>query len=139
MRFEDEALGAVAELSGNRPFEIVSLCAVLAQGLPVDFKGSITPAQVEALFDLDTLSAVDEGKALIDNYLRTLVTALTPEERELVDVLVTGKEAEVAEDAIQRLADGGWVVDDEGLAINGGLLEGIARAVAEGVITVAVG
>lgn len=139
VRFENEALGAVAELTGNRPWEVFTLCALVAASLPPDFKGAVGPDQVEAFLDLDVLGASGEGTALIDNVLRILVTALDADERRLVDVLAAGGEGEVPADALERLTAAGLVLQEaEGLRLNGAFFEGIARGVAEGVIKVAV-
>jgi hypothetical protein len=137
--FSDEALGAVAELSGNRPWEVFSLCSMVALTLPPDFKGTIAPEQVEAFYDLDVLAASEQGTALVDNCLRTLVTALSAEERSLIDLLVAGAEGEVPADALERLLEGGLILqEEEGMRVNGTMLEGIARALAEGTIKVSI-
>lgn len=138
--FENEALGALAEITGNRPWELFSLCAVLASKLPPDFKGAITPAQCDELVNLDLLGESDEGRALIDNLLRVLVTAMSAEERTVMELLSAGKDGEATEDALVRLQEAGIVVaTDEGYAINGALLEYVSRAIVEGVIRVSVG
>ncbi len=137
--FENEALGALAEISGNRPWDLFSLCAVLASKLPVDFKGAITPAQCDELVNLDLLGEGDEGRALLDNHLRILVTAMSAEERTVMELLSAGKEGEATEDAITRLQEAGIIsATDEGYAINGALLEFVSRAIVEGVIRVSV-
>lgn len=137
--FENEALGALAEISGNRPWELFSLCALLAAKLPPDWKGAITPAQVDALVDLDLLGESDEGRALLDNQLRILVTAMNPEERTVMELLSAGKEGEATEDALSRLLEAGWIVESpEGYGINGALIEFVSNAIVEGVIRVAV-
>lgn len=137
--FENEAMGALAEISGNRPFEIFSLCAVLTSKLPKDWKGAITAAQVDELVNLDLLGESEEGQALIDNHLRILVTAMSTEERTVMELLSAGKEGEATEDALVRLQEAGLVVaNDEGYAINGALIEFVSRAIVEGVIRVSV-
>lgn len=137
--FENEALGALAEITGNRPWEIFSLCAVLASRLPADFKGTITPAQCDELVNLDVLGESDEGRALIDNHLRILVTAMSAEERTVMELLSAGKDGEATEDALVRLQEAGIVVTtDDGYAVSGALLEFVSRAIVEGVIRVSV-
>jgi hypothetical protein len=137
--FENEALGALAEISGNRPFELFSLCAVLAGRLPADFKGNVTAAQVDELVNLDLLGESEEGRALIDLLLRILVTAMSAEERTVMELLSAGKEGEATEDALNRLQEAGFVVaNDEGYGINGALIEFVSRAIVEGVIRVSV-
>jgi hypothetical protein len=137
--FENEALGALAEISGNRPWELFSLCAILASRLPRDFRGAVTPAQVDELVNLDLLGESDEGRALLDNLLRVLVTAMSPEERTVMELLSAGKEGEATEEAIARLLEAGWIVEaEEGYAINGALMEFVSRAIVEGVIRVSV-
>lgn len=137
--FENEALGALAEISGNGPWELFSLCAMVASKLPADFKGAITPAQVDELVNLDTLGESEEGQALLDNDLRILVTAMNPEERTVMELLSAGKEGDATEDALTRLQEAGIVsATDEGYAINGALLEFVSRAIVEGVIKVSV-
>ncbi len=138
VRFADEALGALAELSGNRPWEVFTLAHLAAAKLKPDFKGVIAPEQVDALFDLDALGESDEGRALVENCLRILVTAMTPEERKVVEVLAAGGEGEVPEDALARLEEAGFLDTAEGYTLNGTLFSGIASAVAEGVIRVSV-
>lgn len=137
--FENEALGALAEISGNRPWELLSLCAMLAAKLPPDFTGNITPEQCDALVDLDVLGESDEGQALVDVYLRVLVTAMNAEERTVMELLAAGKEGEATEDALARLQDAGLVVaTDEGYAVNGALFEYVCAAIVGGTIRVSV-
>lgn len=135
--FENEALGALAEITGNRPWEVFSLCAVLASKLAPDFKGAISPAQIDELVSLDLLGESDEGRALLDNHLRILVTAMSAEERTVMELLSAGKDGEATEDAITRLQEAGIVsATDDGYAVNGALLEFVSRAIVEGVIRV---
>ncbi len=137
--FENEALGALAEISGNRPWELFSLCAVLASRLPPDFKGAITPAQCDELVNLDLLGESDEGRALLDHHLRVLVTAMSAEERTVVELLSAGKEGEASEAAIAQLEAAGFVVaTDAGYAVNGALFEFVSRGLVEGAISVSV-
>ena len=83
------------------------------------------------------MSESEEGRAVVETYLRILVTAMNAEERTVMEMLSAGKEGEATEDAVARLEASGWIVSsDEGSAINGDLMEGIARAVAEGIIKV---
>lgn len=136
--FSNEALGALAEVTGNRPWEALSFCALAARKLPKGFTGEVGPDAIDALVNLDELGAVDEGQALLDNALRTLVTAMTPEEKALCELLAVGGEGEVPEDAIAGLEAAGLVSTAEGLTLNGGFFAGLVQAVAEGVIKVAV-
>lgn len=137
--FENEALGVLAELTGNRPWEVLSLCAVLAAGFPKDWKGTVTAEQIDALVDLDKLGEREEGQALLDNHLRILVTAMSAEERTVMELLSAGKEGEVTEAALVALQEAGFVnSSDEGHAINGALIEFVSRAIVEGVIRVQV-
>ncbi len=138
--FENEALGALAEISGNRPWEVLSLCAALASRFPKDFKGAVTAAQVDELVNLDLLGESEQGQALLDDHLRVLVTAMSAEERTVMELLSAGKEGEATEDALNRLQESGFVVaTDEGYAVSGALMEFVSRAIVEGVITVSVG
>lgn len=135
--FSNEALGALAEASGNRPWELLSLCAIAASRLKPGFQGDVGPEAIEALLDLDVLSESEEGRAVVETYLRVLVTGMNAEERTVMEMLSAGKEGEATEDAVARLEAAGWVVStEEGMAINGDLMDGIARAVADGVIKV---
>jgi hypothetical protein len=137
--FENEALGVLAELTGNRPWEVLSLCAVLAGGFEKGWKGTVTAEQLDALVDLDRLGESEAGQALLDNHLRILVTAMTPEERTVMELLSAGKDGEATEDALLRLEEAGFVnASDEGHAINGALIEFVSRAIVEGVIRVQV-
>ncbi len=137
--FENEALGALAEVTGSRPWELFTLCAIAAGRLPKDFRGAIGPAQVDELVNVDLLSETEEGRELVETYLRILVTAMNPEERVVMELLSAGKEGEATEDALARLEAAGWVATTEqGTAITSGLMDGIARAVAEGEIKVSV-
>ncbi len=137
--FENEALGVLADVTGNRPWEIFTLCHVVAARLKPGFSGTIGPAQVEEVLSLDVLAENEEGQKLIDNYLRILMTAMNAEERTVMELLSAGKEGEATEDALKRLEAAGWIAPaDDGYAINGALMEGIARAVAEGEIKVSV-
>ncbi len=136
--FSNEALGAIAEVAGNRPWEVVTFCALAAMKLPVGFTGEVGPEAIEALVNLDTLTEVEEGRALVDNALRTLVTALTPAEKTLLELLAVGGEGEVPEDAVAALELAGFITTTDGYAINGALFAGIVQGVAEGAIKVAV-
>lgn len=138
--FENEALGALAEISGNRPWELFSLCALLASRFPSkDWKGTVTPAMLDELVNLDVLGETDDGRALLDHHLRTLLTEMSAEERTVMELLSAGKEGEATEDALTKLQEGGYVVAEEGgYAINGALIEFVSRAVVEGVIKVSV-
>lgn len=137
--FENEALGVLAEVTGNRPWELFTLCHLIAARLKPDFKGSISPAQVEEVITLDVLAETEDGQKLVDNCLRVLVTAMTPEERVVMELLSAGKDGEATEDALKRLETSGWIVAaDDGFAVNGALMDGITRAVAEGEIKVSV-
>ncbi len=135
--FADEALGALAEISGNRPWEIVTFCALAAMKLPKGFTGVVAPEAIDALVNLDELAAIDEGQALIDVALRTLVAAMTPAERSLCELLAVGGEGEIPEDAIAALEATGLVSQSDGLTLNGAFFAGIVEAVARGVIKVA--
>ena len=84
------------------------------------------------------LADSEEGRALVDNHLRILVAAMTPEERKLVELLAMGGEGEVPEDAVQRLGEAGFLTTTQGYELCGDLFAGIARAVAEGSIKVSV-
>ncbi|MDX2010371.1 MAG: hypothetical protein SFW67_09285 [Myxococcaceae bacterium] len=136
--FSNEALGALAEVSGNRPWELVSFCALAAMKLPKGFTGEVGPDAIDALVNLDELAEVDEGRALVDNVLRMLVTAMTPAERALCELLAVGGEGEVPEDAIASLEAAGLVSTAEGLSLHGALFAGIVQAVASGAIKVSV-
>lgn len=138
--FENEALGALAEISGNRPWELLALCALAASRLPRDFKGTVGPAQIDELVSLDVLGEAEVGQALVDNALRILVAAMTPGERTVMELLSAGKEGEASEDALARLEAAGFIsATDAGYEINGALFEFLSRAIAEGVISVSVG
>lgn len=137
--FENEALGVLAEISGNRPWEIFNLCALLASRFEKDWKGKVTPAQLDELVNLDVLGETDQGRALIENHLQILVTEMSAEERTVMELLSAGKEGEATEDALVRLQEGGFIVaSDEGYDVNGALIEFISRAVVEGAIKVSV-
>jgi subtilisin family serine protease len=80
-----------------------------------------------------------EGRALIDNHLRILITAMSAEERTVMELLSAGKEGEATEDALARLQEAGFVLEaEEGFAVNGALIEFVSRAIVEGVISVKV-
>jgi hypothetical protein len=137
--FENEALGELAIASGNRPWELFTLGFLVASKLKPDFKGAITADQVAEVMTLDVIADTEEGQAVVQNALRVLVTAMTPDERQVLELIATGKEGEVPEDALGLLEEAGWVENtEEGFAITGGLFEGLVGAVAEGVIKVAV-
>jgi hypothetical protein len=137
--FENEALGALAEATGNRPWEVFTLCSILARRLAPGFAGTVGPQQVDDLLDLDALASTDEGQAVIDTYLRILVTAMSAEERTVMELLSAGKEGEATEAALASLEAYGWIATtEEGSAITSGLLEGIAGALADGAIRVSV-
>ena len=135
--FENEALGALAEISGNRPYEIFSLCALLASRFPKDFKGSLTPAMLDELVSLDVLSENEQGQVLVETLLRILMAEMSAEERTVMELLSAGKEGDATEDAIVRLQEAGYVVGaDEGYEVNGALVDFVSRAIVEGAIKV---
>lgn len=135
--FENEALGALAEVTGNRPWELFTLCSMAAAKLPNGFTGTIGPKAIDELVSLDVLGENEEGAALIETYLRILVTAMNAEERTVMELLSAGKEGEATEDALARLEAAGWIANtDEGSAITSGLMEGIAQALSDGDIKV---
>lgn len=137
--FDNEALGALAEISGNRPWELLSLGAILASRFPLGWKGVVTPAQVDELVNLDLLGESDAGRALLDNCLQTLVTAMSAEERTVMELLSAGKEGEATEEALVRLQEAGFVIPSEGgYGINGALVEFISRGIVEGTIRVSI-
>jgi hypothetical protein len=65
------------DVSGNRPWELLSFCALAPCGCRKRFTGEVGPEAIDARVNLDELAEVDEGRALIDNALRTLVTAMS--------------------------------------------------------------
>ena len=137
--FENEALGALAEVTGNRPWELFTLCSMAASKLPIGFTGTIGPQAIDELVSLDALGESEEGAALVETYLRILVTAMNAEERTVMELLSAGKEGEATEDALARLEAAGWIATTEdGTALTSGLMEGIARALVEGDIKVSV-
>ncbi|MBL9037881.1 MAG: hypothetical protein JNG84_05130 [Archangium sp.] len=139
--FENEALGALAEASGNRPWELLTLCHLVASRLPASFKGNVGPDKIDEVLSLDVLAESDPGRAVVDTYLRILATAMSAEERTVMDLLSAGKEGEATEDALARLLASGWISqsDDGGFQVNGVVMDGIARALAEGTIKVSLG
>ncbi len=137
--FENEALGVLADVTGNRPWELFTLCHLIAARLRPDFKGAIGPAQVEEVITLDVLAETEDGQKLVDNCLRVLVTAMNAEERTVMELLSAGKDGEATEDALRRLESAGWILAAaDGYTVNGALMDGITRAVAEGEIKVSV-
>jgi len=137
--FENEALGALAEATGNRPWELFTLCSMVASKLAPGFTGTIGPEKVDEQLSLDALGESEEGAVLVETYLRILVTAMNPEERTVMELLSAGKEGEATEDALARLEEAGWIANtEEGSDITSGLMEGIAAAMAEGTIKVSV-
>ncbi len=137
--FENEALGVLAEISGNRPWEIFSLCALLASRFAKDWKGTVTPAMLDELVNIDVLGEAEEGRALIQNHLSILVTEMSAEERTVMELLSAGKEGEATEDALVRLQEAGFIVAaDDGYAVNGALIEFVSCAIVEGAIKVSV-
>jgi hypothetical protein len=135
--FSNEALGALADLTGNRPWDLVSLCAVMASKLKPDFKGVIEAEALESLVDLEAMTSFPQGESLVENMVRILAGAMSPEERLVMEVLSTGKEGAASETALAALDEDGFIVSsDEGTEIQGVLLGYVAAAVAEGAIKV---
>ncbi len=137
-RFSAEAVEALVQVCGHRPWEIFSLCLLAARTLADDFKGEIGVDKVEALLNLDVLTAQEEGQAVVENYLRVLATAMSPAERTVVDLLAIGGEGEATADAVALLEEAGWITTGEGYALRGTLFEAIANGVASGEIRVKV-
>ncbi len=137
-RFSSEAVEALAQVSGHRPWELLTLCLLAARTLPDDFSGEIGVEKIEPLLNLDVLTAQEEGQAVVENYLRVLATAMSPSERAVIDLLAIGGEGEATEDAVLLLEEAGWITGGEGYALRGTLFEAIANGVASGEIRVKV-
>jgi hypothetical protein len=137
-RFSADAAAGIATVSGHRPWELFTLCLLVARTLPDDFAGEIGVEKVEELLNLDVLTAAEEGQALVENYLRVLATAMTPGERAVIDLLAIGGEGEATADAVALLEEAGWISTGDGYALRGALFEGIAGGVARGEIRVKV-
>jgi hypothetical protein len=137
-RFSSDAAAGLAAVSGHRPWELFTLCLLAARTLADDFSGELGVEKIEALLDLDVLTAAEEGQAVVENYLRVLATAMTPAERAVVDLLALGGEGEATEDAVVLLEEAGWILTTEGYALRGSLFEAIANGVASGEIRVKV-
>ena len=137
-KFSAEAAEAIATVSGHRPWELFTLCLLAARTLKDDFTGEIGLEQVTPLFDLDALTASEEGQAVVENYLRVLATAMNPEERKVIDLLGGVGEGEADPDAVALLEEAGWIEGGEGYALRGSLFEAIATGVATGEIRVKV-
>jgi hypothetical protein len=135
--FENEALGTLAELAGNRPWELFIFAALAASRLAPDFKGSIGPDRIEELLNLDVLGADEAGQELLETYVRILTLGLTEQERKVLDMLAGGAEGEASEGALELLIAYGWVrAEAEGYEINGSLMAFVTQAVLEGLIKV---
>ncbi len=137
-RFSVEAADALAQVSGHRPWELLTLCLLAVRTLPDDFAGEVGVDKVEALLNLDVLTAQEEGQAVVENYLRVLATAMSPGERTVVDLLAIGGEGEATQDSVALLEEAGWITSGEGYALRGTLFEAIANGVASGEIRVKV-
>ncbi len=137
-RFSAEAVEALVQVSGHRPWELLTLCLLAAKTLADDFTGEVGVDKIEALLNLDVLTACEEGQAVVENYLRVLATAMTPGERAVVDLLGIGGEGEATADAVALLEEAGWITVGEGYALRGTLFEAIATGVASGEIRVKV-
>lgn len=137
-KFSAEATDAIVTVSGHRPWELFTLCLLAARALPDDFKGEIGVDQVQALLNLDVLTANEDGQAVVENYLRVLATAMNPDERKVIDLLAIGGEGEADPNAVALLEEAGWISTDDGYALRGSLFEAIAQGVASGEIRVKV-
>ena len=136
--FSDEAVAALVQVCGHRPWELLSLALLATRTLADDFKGEIGVEQIEALLNLDVLTAQEEGQAVVENYLRVLATAMSPGERAVIDLLAIGGEGEATADAVALLEEAGWISTADGYALRGSLFEAIANGVASGEIRVSV-
>jgi hypothetical protein len=136
--FSDEALGALALASGNRPSELLAMAALVAGTVDEEFQGAILVEQVEALLSIEKLSESEIGQALVRELLATLVGAMNADERKLIEVVAAGGEAEIAESAMISLQQGTFLLEGDQPQLNGVLLEVVARAVADGEIKVSV-
>ncbi len=134
----DELLEALGQVSGRRPWEVFVFSHLVTRGLADGFKGELKAELLEPWLSLDALTEVEEGQAVVDNVLRVYSTAMTDGERAVVDLLATGAEGEVPEDAIALLERSAYLDTSNGFALLGSLFEGIAKAVAEGEIRVRV-
>lgn len=137
-RFSAEAADAIATVSGHRPWELFTLCLLTARRLPDDFKGEIGLDQVTPLFNLDELTASEDGQAVVENYLRVLATAMSAEERKVIDLIAGVGDGEADPDAVALLEEAGWIENADGYAMRGSLFEAIATGVANGEIRVKV-
>jgi hypothetical protein len=139
VQFTNEALGALAEATASRPWELVSLCHAVAARLPPTFRGDVRPDDVDALLDLDALGATAPGSALVETYVRILASAFPDDQRQVIDMLALGTPGEASATAVSALEARGWIVStDQGVLLTSGLMDLVARAIAGGEIRVKV-
>jgi hypothetical protein len=137
-RFSAEAVEALAQVCGHRPWELFTLGLLAARTLPDGFTGEVGVEKIEPLLNLDVLTAQEEGAEVVEYYLLVLATAMSPGERTVIDLLAIGGEGEATADAVALLEEAGWITAGEGYALRGSLFEAIANGVASGEIRVKV-
>ena len=120
--YRNEAAERLAELSGNRPWDIFILCyitaAVLEQHNYISFDAPITQEQVEHIIDLPFLAKCEVSKKLLENYKVLMDRCLSSEELEALKKINLGIFVD-DQDLIKRLQRFGVL---NGARINGELL-----------------
>lgn len=137
--FADESLGALAEASGSRPYELLTLAALATAELPQDFRGNIPPERIDELISVDALAKSPLGQELVEGYLHLLAVELSPTERRVLEMIATGVEGDAPTEELERLEVSGLIqVAENGVSMTSACFESIVRAVASGEISIAV-
>lgn len=132
----DKALEAIAQVTGLKPWESFTFCYLAAAARAENDLRPLDVPEIEALMSLEQLSAEPHGRAMVENCLRILTSAMTPEERQVMELLASGGEGHVRPEVVQGLERAAWLTRTPGWRILGDLFAGLVRGVASGAIHV---
>ncbi len=140
--FSDSALTRLSELSGNKPWEVFTFCLMITCSL--ENQGMLRPGEtigrnvVDSTITLPNLAGDEDGKWVIDNYLRIFFSATTAREKEVMQSIALGSftESEEYRKELEGLEMAGWVEINAVWRIKSSLFEEFIGRITKGEITV---
>jgi hypothetical protein len=131
--YTDDAVEKLARISGNKPWETLSFCYMIADFL--EESGHMRPGVavggdfVEQLVAFPNIIQDQLGMWTIDNYLRIFLKAMHPLESKVIEMIACGDQVDRQKhgEALGRLHESGWVRGVERLEVNSSLFEYVIR------------
>ena len=125
--YRTAAVERIAELSGNRPWEICLACylvtAVLEQHNYILPDMTVTAEQVDSIVNLQLLKEDVVGRTMLERYTYLLDEGVNPAERRVLDKLTTGVTFDKSDHpSAERLQEYAVI---RGMAINGAMLHDV--------------